>query len=79
MGRQHKNRKPPRQHCRSPHGEVKVIFPTELDAKIEIAGHAKFDTASRYYKCRFRNHYHITTQAERVTNERDEDGKRDRR
>lgn len=61
--------KPRRAHCRTPRGEVKVIFPTELDAKIEMAGHARFDTVSRYYKCRFGNHYHLTTQPERQEGE----------
>lgn len=57
--------KPRRKYCKFPKGELKVIFPTELDAKIEIANHTRFDTQSRYYKCKFGNHYHISTQEQK--------------
>lgn len=50
--------------CITARGETKVIYPTELDARIEVAGHARYNNEheSRYYKCRFHNHYHVTTQ-----------------
>jgi hypothetical protein len=59
-----KRPKPKKLICRSRQGEVKVIYPTELDAKIEVASHVKYDTDSRYYKCRWHNHYHVSTQAQ---------------
>ena len=58
--------KPRRQYCRTSQGETKVIFHTELDAKIEASKHAAFDTDSRYYKCRFGNHYHFSTQEQKT-------------
>jgi len=57
--RKHKA-KPRRQYCKYYGG--KVIFPTELDVKIELANHKFYDTDSRAYKCGWRNHYHITTE-----------------
>lgn len=56
--------KPRRQYCGRQH---KVIFPTELDIKIELAGHAKFDTEEqRWYKCPFGNHFHLTSQDQKT-------------
>ncbi len=55
--------KPRRNYCGR---DFKVIFPTELDAKIEVASHVKYDTDSRYYKCLFGNHYHVSTQEQKT-------------
>jgi len=52
--------KPRRKYCKYYGG--KVIFPTLLDVKIELADHMRYGTESRPYKCGWRNHYHITTE-----------------
>lgn len=41
----------------------KVIFHTELDAKIALAPRIRKDKGEiRYYKCEFGDHYHLTSQ-----------------
>ena len=62
MTRHHKT-KPRRVYCKR---TSKVIFPTELDVKIELANHVLYGTESRPYKCQWGRHYHITTQAQRT-------------
>lgn len=43
----------------------KVMFATELDAKMALADRVWKDKGEqRYYKCR--NHYHLTSQAKRA-------------
>lgn len=54
--------KPRRQYCKR---AQKVIFPTELDVKIELADHMRYGTESRPYKCLWGKHYHITTEVKR--------------
>ena len=60
--RRHKP-KPRRQICRRAN---KVIFPTELDVRIELAKHAFYDTESRAYPCLWGKHFHITTEEQRT-------------
>lgn len=44
----------------------KVIFHTELDAKIALAGRLAKDKGEvRYYKCDIGNHWHLTSQERR--------------
>ena len=45
----------------------KRLFPTELDAKIELAGHLSIETGNqRIYKCLFGNHYHLTSEDQKT-------------
>jgi hypothetical protein len=54
--------KPRRHYCDK---AQKVIFPTELDVKIELSNHVLYGTESRAYKCPWGKHFHITTQEKR--------------
>ena len=50
----------------------KVVFHTELDAKIALAQRVRQDKGERrYYKCRFFNHYHLTSQEGRHVSEKE--------
>ena len=51
-----------RKRCRS----QKVIFKTELDAKIALASRVWKDKGEvRHYKCEIGNHWHLTSQEKR--------------
>ena len=54
--------KPRRVYCNRAN---KVIFPSELDVKIELANHVLYGTESRAYKCPWGRHFHITTEVKR--------------
>lgn len=54
--------KPRREYCKYYGG--KVIFPTELDVRIELSNHQLYGTESRAYKCKWHNHYHISTETQ---------------
>lgn len=44
----------------------KVIFHTELDAKIALAGRIRKDKGEiRYYRCEIANHWHLSSQEAR--------------
>lgn len=49
----------------------KVIFHTDLDAKIALAERiAKDKGERRFYRCKFANHYHLTSQEARHQSEK---------
>jgi len=51
---------PRMKYCRA---EGKIIIHTELDAKIILAKRiAKDKGETRYYECRSKGHYHLTSQ-----------------
>lgn len=44
----------------------KIIFHTELDAKIALAGRIRKDKGEiRYYRCEIANHWHLSSQEAR--------------